>query len=94
MHNDSDRACVRCVVYGTVQGVFFRASTRDQARRLSVVGHAKNLPNGSVEIIASGQQSALYKLKDWLHEGPTTAKVTRVVCEPILEQSFSGFQIL
>ena len=50
MNSSEDITCVRCIVSGKVQGVFFRDSTRDQASRLNIKGHAKNLSNGSVSM--------------------------------------------
>ncbi len=71
------RFCVR----GQVQGVFFRASTRDQAQKLGLRGHAKNLPDGRVEVLAVGGDDAIDALERWLHEGPPLARVERVVRE-------------
>ena len=94
MNDNSKRACIRCIVYGRVQGVFFRASTRNQAQQLGIVGYAKNLSDGCVEVIACGQPAALDKLKDWLHKGPSSAQVANVECAPISEQDFSNFHTL
>ena len=75
--------CRRCLVRGRVQGVFYRASTRDQARRLGVTGHAINLPDGGVEVLACGPAAAVAALCDWLREGPPAARVEAVECEPV-----------
>lgn len=82
------RICLRCRVSGRVQGVFFRAATRERARELGVVGHADNLPDGSVEVLACGEAAAVRALQDWLWEGPTHARVTAVECaeEPFQDQ--------
>ena len=69
---------MRFVVVGLVQGVFFRASTRTQALRLGLSGHARNLPDGSVEVVASGDSDALDALERWLQIGPPAARVTDV----------------
>lgn len=74
--------CVRCVVSGRVQGVWYRASTQDRARELGVTGQAVNLPDGSVEVIACGEQAAVQALCDWLWQGPELAQVTGVDCAP------------
>jgi len=71
-------ACVRFVVSGRVQGVFFRASTRDEALRLGLTGHARNLPDGTVEVVACGNDAALGQLESWLELGPPLAQVSRV----------------
>ena len=65
-------------ISGKVQGVFFRASTREQALRLELTGYANNLPDGSVEVLACGATPALDKLAEWLQQGPPRAKVLRV----------------
>ena len=70
--------CVRFIVIGKVQGVFFRASAREQARRLDLSGHAKNLDDGSVEVIACGDAANIAALERWLQTGPAAARVERV----------------
>ena len=66
------------LVGGKVQGVFFRASTREQALKLGLRGYAKNLPDGRVEVLAEGEQRALDALERWLHVGPPMARVETV----------------
>ena len=68
----------RFLVSGKVQGVFFRASTREQALKLGLSGYAKNLPDGRVEVLAEGDASALDALERWLHVGPPMARVGSV----------------
>ena len=75
--------CLRCRVTGRVQGVFFRASTREQARRLGVCGHARNLPDGAVEVLACGPELAVAAMCEWLWVGPPAARVTAVECEAV-----------
>ena len=65
-------------VHGRVQGVWFRDSTRREAERLGITGHAINLPDGSVEVLANGTRDALAELEKWLHRGPPLASVARV----------------
>jgi acylphosphatase len=55
----ADTQCLRFFVSGRVQGVWFRASTREQARRHGITGHARNLPDGRVEVLACGRPAAL-----------------------------------
>jgi acylphosphatase len=71
-------SCVRFQVIGRVQGVFFRAATREQAERLGLTGRARNRADGSVEVIACGDDAALDALERWLHVGPPLARVSRV----------------
>jgi acylphosphatase len=61
-----------------VQGVFFRASTREQALKLGLRGYAKNLPDGRVEVLAEGDERALDALERWLHVGPPMARIESV----------------
>jgi len=72
--------CRRCIVSGRVQGVFFRASTQAQALALGVRGHARNLPDGRVEVLACGAEADVQSLCTWLHSGPSQAGVTAVQC--------------
>jgi acylphosphatase len=68
-------ACIRCLVSGRVQGVFFRASTRERAQALGLTGWARNLPDGRVEVLACGDQESLDEFRAWLREGPSQAQV-------------------
>lgn len=82
----------RFTISGRVQGVFFRASTREVAERLAITGHAVNLANGDVEVIACGDEAALDKLRTWLQHGPRRAVVDRVVEEEVESGPLSGFR--
>jgi acylphosphatase len=68
-------SAARFVVSGKVQGVFFRASARDQALKLGLRGWARNLADGRVEVLAAGDDAALDALAAWLREGPPMARV-------------------
>jgi len=70
--------CRQFKVTGRVQGVFFRVSTRDVAVPLKITGHAVNLPDGSVEVLACGEPAAVAEFEQWLHNGPPMASVTPV----------------
>jgi acylphosphatase len=85
------RVCFRCLVAGRVQGVFFRAATREQALRLGLTGYARNLPDGRVEVLACGGPAQVGQLREWLRNGPPMADVTGVACEPCAFQKLSGF---
>ena len=84
---------VRCLVSGRVQGVFFRASTRDQALQLGLSGHARNLPDGRVEVLACGDEKALAGLRGWLRRGPPYARVDGLECQPWSGPVPRGFTI-
>jgi acylphosphatase len=68
----------RCLVSGRVQGVFFRASTKQRAQALGVLGHACNLPDGRVEVVACGPRAAVDALCAWLWEGSPASSVAAV----------------
>jgi len=89
-----DRVSRRFRVTGRVQGVFFRQSTRETAERLELAGYARNLPDGSVEVLAHGAAAAVEELRVWLHKGPPRARVESVV-EIALEATatHSGFRV-
>jgi acylphosphatase len=73
----------RCHVSGRVQGVFYRASTRQRAQELGCRGYARNLPDGRVEVLAVGDPAAVHALVDWLRQGPPAAHVTEVKCAEV-----------
>jgi acylphosphatase len=72
---------VACTVRGRVQGVFFRASTEREAKRLGVHGWVKNLADGAVELCAEGEEDRLKELVAWVHHGPSHARVDAVDVE-------------
>ncbi|HIQ13232.1 MAG TPA: acylphosphatase [Thermoprotei archaeon] len=73
------RAYIR--VYGRVQGVFYRANTRNKARELGLKGYVRNLSDGSVEAVVEGDKDKVEKLLEWMRIGPPMAKVDRVIVE-------------
>ncbi|HSN72813.1 MAG TPA: acylphosphatase [Steroidobacteraceae bacterium] len=77
----------RCFVSGRVQGVFYRASTRDRALELGLSGHAINLPDGRVEVLVVGEPDAVTALIDWLAIGPPAAHVHSVDIEDVPAES-------
>ena len=83
--------CRKYRVEGRVQGVWFRESTRQQALRLGLSGHAVNRSDGSVEVLVCGDGAAVDALADWLHEGPPLARVRAVTQIPSRETRPVGF---
>jgi len=73
----------RCLVSGRVQGVYFRASTQQQAKHLGVNGYAKNLPDGRVEVVAVGDTDPVNELVKWLWRGSPASHVTCVEVQDI-----------
>ena len=72
------RECRLFLIEGRVQGVFFRESTRRTAQSLGITGHAKNMGDGSVQVLACGEPGALDRLAQWLKQGPPMARVDRL----------------
>jgi acylphosphatase len=70
--------CKKCLVGGRVQGVFYRATAARRARELGVHGHARNLPDGRVEVLACGDEAAVSRFVEWLWVGSSGSKVTSV----------------
>jgi acylphosphatase len=85
---------VRLIIEGRVHGVFFRESTRKQAVRIGVYGWVRNRPEGTVEVVAEGQEEMVRKLVEWCHQGPPAARVTRVrETQELFEGEFSDFDV-
>ena len=73
-----EKARVRVVVSGRVQGVCFRAYTQDEAKALGLSGWVRNLADGRVELVAEGPAEKVRELVTWCHRGPPWAKVDSV----------------
>jgi acylphosphatase len=80
------------IIKGRVQGVFFRASTRRVAESLGLAGHAINLPDGDVEVLACGERNALDQLGEWLQDGPPHARVDAVIARDVEREPPAGFR--
>ena len=82
------------VVQGLVQGVWFRASTKEEADRIGVMGWVRNLPDGSVETVFEGEAKKVEEIVAWCHRGPSGARVKKVdiVWEPY-KKEFGHFDI-
>ena len=91
----ADLASVQVIVYGYVQGVFFRDFTSRRARELGLTGYVRNLRDiEALEVQAEGERKQLEKLISYLEVGPPRAKVTRVVNNwSEYTGSYSGFKI-
>ena len=83
----------RYLVSGRVQGVNFRAATRQRARELGIDGHAHNLPDGRVEVVACANETVLAQLESFLWRGPPHARVERVEVEEVAGPVPAGFRI-
>jgi acylphosphatase len=90
----SPAICIRLVVHGSVQGVGFRFAACEAASECSVTGWVRNLPDGSVEIVAQGSPDAVARMTSWAQRGPRYAAVDRVQIETRAESSeLDGFEI-
>ena len=86
--------CRHYLVAGHVQGVFYRATTEETARRLGITGWVRNLRDGRVELVACGDPGQLAALEAWLRKGPVGARVDQVVAsDPGDSSEFTGFAI-
>lgn len=82
----------RAIVKGHVQGVFYRATTREKALALNLTGYAKNLPDGTVEVVAAGNSDNVDILVTWLWTGsPASSVDSVVVSESSLTEPLSSF---
>lgn len=76
MVEESARATL--IVSGRVHGVFYRASTMEQAQQLGLMGWVKNIPDGNVEVVVEGRRHAIEELITWCKSGPPAARVDEV----------------
>lgn len=74
---------LRLKIYGRVQGVWFRATTKDQAQRLGASGWVRNNADGAVEAFIQGSNKAVEELLEWCRQGPPGAYVERVDVEDV-----------
>ncbi|MGC3872343.1 acylphosphatase [Halomonas sp. GXIMD04776] len=86
-----DHHCIKATVNGRVQGVGYRHAVSKRAREANVAGHVSNLADGSVEVIACGEQEKIDRLIEWLWHGPPAAQVTHVQIEEIAWCEYTNF---
>jgi len=89
----TDRTRAHVYVTGRVQGVFYRASTRDAARERSVDGWVRNLDDGRVEAFFEGPTEAVEAMVEWCHEGSDRARVEDVDADYGEPGGIEGFEI-
>lgn len=85
---------LQITITGTVQGVFFRASTKAVADQLGVKGIVLNQPDGSVYLEAEGDEFALGQLLEWCHEGPDKAQVDKVTTREAAVKNYRNFEVV
>ena len=81
-------------IHGRVQGVYFRGSAQRRARQLGLAGYARNLDDGSVEVVAEGEEARIEELIAWCRVGPPAALVAKVdVSRGAATGEFSDFDV-
>ena len=88
-----ERVARHVVVTGRVQGVFFRAATRDRAREAGVAGWVRNRPDGAVEAHLEGPVDAVEQIEAWMRDGPPDAAVHDVRTEKVEPTGAASFTI-
>lgn len=89
----TDRHRAHVHVSGTVQDVYFRATTRDRAREHGVAGWVRNLQDGRVEAVFEGPEEAVESMIEWCHEGSPAAAVDAVTVVSEDPEGLDGFEI-
>ncbi|MEL4896127.1 acylphosphatase [Crocosphaera sp. Alani8] len=84
---------VHVFVSGKVQGVGYRYSTAQTAKKLGIRGWVRNCFDGRVEAIFEGTEPLIEQMVQWCHRGPDSAKVTDVVIEKVKTKSYLGFEV-
>jgi len=83
----------RIIVSGVVQGVFYRENTRQAARDIGIRGRVRNLPDGTVEILAEGEEEKIRELEKWCYQGSPMSKVDNVQVSEAEFEDFREFNI-
>ena len=88
------KSTVHVVISGRVQGVWFRANTKQKAEQLGVTGWVKNTADGKVEALFEGDKKHIQEMIDWCHQGPPSAQIDHVeITEQSASNGFDGFSI-
>lgn len=87
----ANQLCMRCYISGKVQGVWYRATAKEQAEQLGISGWARNLPDGRVEVFACGEIEQLDVFFSWLQKGPPLAQVDECSREDLAWKEYDGF---
>ncbi len=83
----------RLRIHGRVQGVFFRASTRERAREVGATGWVRNRDDGTVEMWLEGDSDAVASVEEWAHEGPRAARVEQVESDDVEPEGHDRFEV-
>lgn len=86
--------CIRALITGRVQGVWFRQSTKEQAEQHGLTGWVRNLPDGRVEALLQGDERGVRQVEAWLNQGPPLATVAEVQSEQVDRmEEVDGFEV-
>jgi len=88
------KICRHCLVSGTVQGVYYRQTTKEQALSWNLTGWVRNLRDGRVEVLICGEEEQVEELLKWLPMGPPSAKVTNVEVSECAYEQHPSFEII
>jgi len=85
---------IHLIITGKVQGVYYRASAKEQALSLGITGWVKNTSSGDVEILATGADESLDQFIHWCKQGPPNAIVKEVQVAKAADERFDGFEVI
>lgn len=88
-----DNVCIHYIVSGRVQGVWFRATTKEEAEKLGLTGWVRNLSDGRVEVLACGPKEKIAQMHAWLEQGPKKAEVKEVFYEEVPWEAHAQFLV-
>ncbi len=86
--------CVHLIVFGKVQGVFFRDNTRRKSIELGLKGYTKNLADGTVEVVAQGDEDKINELIEFIKNNPGASNVEGVKLRHKEPENFKNFEVL
>jgi len=87
------KSTVYVLISGRVQGVWFRANTKEKAEELGLTGWVRNTKEGNVEAVFEGEEEVVKKMIDWCHHGPPLARVDKIVVKKQKPYGFKDFSI-
>lgn len=88
------KKALNAIVFGNVQGVFYRANTKNMAERLGITGFVRNKPDGSVEVWAEASEEKLNEFIEFLKKGPRNAEVKDLQINWETPKGYTDFKIL
>ncbi len=86
---------VYVIIYGKVQGVWFRYNTKNKANELGLYGWVKNIDDDKVEAVFEGEEQKIYSIIEWCSKGPPKAKVNKIeIFKKKYEKEYNNFSII